>query len=608
MLRRIALLSILFLSVFVPQCHASDIAFSMNVVAQEDSVRVSYRNTGSDPTSKTRVTLELAGKTYDSGPQGTLPPGVSGKVEFKVEFPPVAGSYPLIARLLYDNDGKTVSVINAGYFNYRDKVTPTVTRSISDIVVRGTTSFFVPRQSDYELSLVLPQGVQISNKTESQHGTVFELSNQLQGFSLNSPYYAVYQTKDGVKPHGTAIVAARLTTQDVEKRNSVIPAWLYPLAAFVGLLATALLRKRFPKQEDLLSETQIAALRWTFSVFIVSSLYSIFYFAHILPDTLLAEVGALNLRETSGGRYAILVLETLLKWMYFDGGNYDYFAKYVADPLYAYMLLGNFFVLRWIIKPQPSTDKYWHLMTSVLSLGSLSKKGVFWSKYSKVAVLTLMVKAFYVPMLSSWMINDIFHQGYLTRSFQWEFFSIQRYVVAGLILIDVSVFAFGYLVELPQLKNQIRSVEPTVLGWVVCIMCYPPFNTFTFIPFDKPLHEHWGSPSEFERYLAFTLIALLWGIYCWATIALGPKASNLTNRGTVDSGPYAYIRHPAYVSKVGLWIVSSWFLGEKHFFLIVALVTVYGLRAWTEERHLSQDPDYQAYKKKVPWKMIPRFF
>ncbi|MCA9183870.1 MAG: hypothetical protein KDA51_20550, partial [Planctomycetales bacterium] len=59
---------------------------------------------------------------------------------------------------------------------------------------------------------------------------------------------------------------------------------------------------------------------------------------------------------------------------------------------------------------------------------------------------------------------------------------------------------------------------------------------------------------------------------------------------------------------VGLWIVSSWFLGEKHFFLIVALVTVYGLRAWTEERHLSQDPDYQAYKKKVPWKMIPRFF
>ena len=40
-----------------------------------------------------------------------------------------------------------------------------------------------------------------------------------------------------------------------------------------------------------------------------------------------------------------------------------------------------------------------------------------------------------------------------------------------------------------------------------------------------------------------------WGAYALASIALNFKSSNLTNRGIVARGPYAIVRHPAYITK-----------------------------------------------------------
>jgi len=182
---------------------------------------------------------------------------------------------------------------------------------------------------------------------------------------------------------------------------------------------------------------------------------------------------------------------------------------------------------------------------------------------------------------------------------------VHTFVVALLILIDVGIFAFGYLVELPQLDNQIKSVEPTLLGWVVCLMCYPPINSFSFAPVDIPLMDSWPAFTGFWRYFALALVAMLWAIYTWATVALGPRSSNLTHRGVVRTGPYAYVRHPAYISKTFLWAIGGFFLGERGLIMCLGLIGVYWLRAWTEERHLSWDPDYIKYKKEVPYRFIP---
>jgi|TARA_B100000929_G_scaffold229081_1_gene185495 hypothetical protein len=49
-------------------------------------------------------------------------------------------------------------------------------------------------------------------------------------------------------------------------------------------------------------------------------------------------------------------------------------------------------------------------------------------------------------------------------------------------------------------------------------------------------------------------------------------------------------------------------LGEITLVYMMVLILLYSLRAWTEENHLSMDPDYLVYKTQVRWKFIPKVF
>ncbi|MEI6126519.1 MAG: isoprenylcysteine carboxylmethyltransferase family protein, partial [Pseudomonadota bacterium] len=251
-------------------------------------------------------------------------------------------------------------------------------------------------------------------------------------------------------------------------------------------------------------------------------------------------------------------------------------------------------------------DKYACFLATLFTLGSVFK-GIkpYWNYQCRLGMLTLFVKLFYIPYLTSWAINNTFHQKNLMASFHGDLETVNAFLVALFIYIDTVIFAFGYMVEAGFLKNKIKSVEPTLLGWVVCLWCYPPFNVFSFKAFDQPIvsmaHEYPG----WVHACMTCLISALWGIFTWASLALGFKASNLTNRGIVASGPYRFARHPAYTAKVAIWIIQGIFFSQFTMGILLGFVAIYFLRAWTEERHLSRDPEYLAYKKKVRWMFIP---
>ena len=67
---------------------------------------------------------------------------------------------------------------------------------------------------------------------------------------------------------------------------------------------------------------------------------------------------------------------------------------------------------------------------------------------------------------------------------------------------DTLLFTLGYIVEVPALRNRIRSVDPTFFGWFVCLACYPPFNEFTgrFLIDDTFLASE--GVTDFEKYRA----------------------------------------------------------------------------------------------------------
>jgi len=383
------------------------------------------------------------------------------------------------------------------------------------------------------------------------------------------------------------------------------------IALFFLLLNLLLLRLHFRMGAP--NQNWIAATRWSFSAFTVSLLLLLMKLGHLIPELLLNRYQIDVYINKYLGKFFARGTNIILMRLNFDGSDFAYFKDYVAPWLLFYMIFLNYFVLRFLVKPVPERDKNWQLMLSFYSLFPFLRTllGFIkfqWSNLSKIGLLALLVKVFYVPLLSSWTINNVFHQINLTQSFSFDFWFINKYLVALFIFVDVFVFAIGYLTEMPQLNNNIKSVEPTLFGWAICLICYPPFNAACFSIFDFELFGYKQPLGVAGMVVGTILLTILWGIYTSASIALGFKASNLTNRGIVMKGPYRFVRHPAYSAKVALWIVSALLLGSMNTLLAFILVIVYSLRAWTEERHLKKDQDYVAYIEKVRWKIFPGVF
>ncbi|MFV0625466.1 methyltransferase family protein [Sphingomonas sp. ac-8] len=201
--------------------------------------------------------------------------------------------------------------------------------------------------------------------------------------------------------------------------------------------------------------------------------------------------------------------------------------------------------------------------------------------------------------------------------------ALANWLITFMFLVDVAFATCGYVLALRPIDTHIRSANPYVAGWTAALICYPPF---VLMGNGGPLDYHSGG-AEWSQWFA-NHPALLWAIgaalvaltfvYAWATVAFGLRFSNLTNRGIITNGPYAWSRHPAYLSKNLFWWLVSWpmlvttgnWLDAWRNTAILALVSgVYYWRARTEERHLLADPDYRAY---YDWAgrnaVVPRFF
>jgi protein-S-isoprenylcysteine O-methyltransferase Ste14 len=240
----------------------------------------------------------------------------------------------------------------------------------------------------------------------------------------------------------------------------------------------------------------------------------------------------------------------------------------------------------------------------------------------KVALRAVLVKAFFLPLMLNWFLFQILG----VQEHAQAFWSTGRFFPEGywffytlIFMIDVVLFTIGYAVEHPWLGNEIKSVEPTLFGWLVTLACYPPLSITTRQVLGWPSDDYPYFDSALAQGAAGLAMLTLAGIYSWASVALCFKASNLTNRGIVKSGPYAYVRHPAYISKNLLWWVGSipWFLACDPAQPAVILYGILGLLAWngvytlraiTEERHLSQDPAYAEYCARVKWRFVPGVF
>lgn len=99
------------------------------------------------------------------------------------------------------------------------------------------------------------------------------------------------------------------------------------------------------------------------------------------------------------------------------------------------------------------------------------------SHIEKTALLAWIVKIFFAPLMIMWLsdhvfglINNIYNfwlgKELITSNFVIFYKTYFFWTAFSLILFtDVFFFTIGYLIEMPVLKNTIRSVEPTIIGW-----------------------------------------------------------------------------------------------------------------------------------------------
>ena len=229
----------------------------------------------------------------------------------------------------------------------------------------------------------------------------------------------------------------------------------------------------------------------------------------------------------------------------------------------------------------------------------------------KIVLRFSLVKFFYIPLMISFTVGNI---GGFKNSLSKDSLNLllsdfgNNYVIVTQLFfaIDTFIFCFGYIFESKFLKNTLRSVEPTVFGWVVALATYPPFNNPASNVFGWYSNDRFTFPNPLIDTLLKVMIIIAIGVYLWATLSLGTKASNLTNRGIVTYGAYKHIRHPAYAGKVLAWWIMI--LPNFSFAAVVSMIgwtSIYYLRAITEEKHLITDPDYQSYIKNTRYRFIP---
>lgn len=107
--------------------------------------------------------------------------------------------------------------------------------------------------------------------------------------------------------------------------------------------------------------------------------------------------------------------------------------------------------------------------------------------------------------------------------------------------------------------------------------------------------------------------ALAQGLFVVGTatvlIALGTLGANFAIlpalRGVTTSGPYGFVRHPAYLGEL-LMVAACALVAPLAWSGLLALtIPLVVLRIGAEESLLSLDPAWRAYRQRVPYRLVP---
>jgi isoprenylcysteine carboxyl methyltransferase (ICMT) family protein YpbQ len=174
------------------------------------------------------------------------------------------------------------------------------------------------------------------------------------------------------------------------------------------------------------------------------------------------------------------------------------------------------------------------------------------------------------------------------RALSWSLFGLANIVwLSGAAIMGILSF-----VRTPPRSKMINGYTMAATAGMLFLPC-----------FMRPVGASSGglalSGLTFELFgIALTQIAR---VYMGRSFGILPA-----NRGVVSKGPFSFIRHPIYFG----WMVLS--IGyamsyptARNILLILVTLPFMVWRIEQEETHLSEDPEYRTYEKRVQFRLWP---
>ena len=303
---------------------------------------------------------------------------------------------------------------------------------------------------------------------------------------------------------------------------------------------------------------------------------------------------------------AIGCLYCIGRW-YWDG-NYLFAMEVLAVSALPMLLLSMPYVLWLDRRLKEPRDGAWHFGQLIIGRSELVDREILYDFFRSWAVKGFFL-AFMISIVPGNWADTIRAPA---DQIMANPLNLTRWLIGAMFMIDVSFATVGYALTMKPLDAHIRSANPYAAGWTAALICYPPFimmnsgGPFDYHPgtMGENGWAYWFEGSALAIPVIGFLLVVLTGIYAWATVAFGIRFSNLTHRGILTHGPYAWTKHPAYVSKnLYWWLATLPFLSTSgnpvdmvRNTAILAMVSgVYYWRARTEEKHLMADPAYREY-------------
>lgn len=312
------------------------------------------------------------------------------------------------------------------------------------------------------------------------------------------------------------------------------------------------------------------------------------------------------------GVMAVVCGSLFLWWLFplyrtrFNCGTlvFQYFMPYFAVVLIPYL-----FYTEWRLGA--CKDYAWHI--GRLCLGRRDQ--IDWGS-ARDGALSMLVRTIFLPFNLCFLLSNMGKW----RAMDWSLILgdptpvSHSYLMQAIYAVLIFAIVPGYIFSLRLLNTHTRNIDRTWMAWIVTMACYAPLNTgiwslwFSFKGsfFNDPFMKPWIAVFSEHAMILYAIgigIIISELLHLWGEAILGIRSSNLTNRGVITNGPFRYLRHPIYLSKcIGWALIFVPFVDGysplecvRLTILFAGICLIYYLRSITEERMLSEDPDYVAY-------------